>query len=230
MLDDFADLNVSNRTREYDLYPEQSRDVCVYKYLFEGYSHRKLDEEVLSLNPTKTKGWQAMGILHHYGLIDDHKGKFEGKDIYQCIKALEEKGGDYASIAESLRRYSHYDQYDDLGLESVIVSGDKEGRKVQYYTTKYERSLKNRTDAIRIHGTTCMACGFDFEKVYGERGRGFIEVHHLKPLFSRNEEIVVNPETDLVCLCSNCHRMIHRNHDNILSIEELRDIITSKNE
>lgn len=71
----------------------------------------------------------------------------------------------------------------------------------------------------------CYACGFNFEKVYGERGKEFIEVHHIKPLSTLDEEIEVNPKTDLVPLCANCHRMIHRRKDEILSMDELKEII-----
>lgn len=54
----------------------------------------------------------------------------------------------------------------------------------------------------------CEACGFDFLKVYGERGLGFIECHHSKPV----SELVVGETTklaDLILLCANCHRMVH---------------------
>lgn len=111
-------------------------------------------------------------------------------------------------------------------LESILVlNGDNEGKVIQYYTTKYERSTANRSAAIKIHGTKCMACGFDFEATYGELGKNYIEVHHTKPLFSLEQETTIIPETDLVCLCSNCHRMIHRKRDDILSLAELQSII-----
>ena len=71
-----------------------------------------------------------------------------------------------------------------------------------------------------------MACGFDFEATYGEIGKNYIEVHHTKPLYSLEQETIVNPRTDLVCLCSNCHRMIHRKRDSILTLEELKEIIS----
>lgn len=113
-------------------------------------------------------------------------------------------------------------------LESVMVSEyNSEGRRIHYFTTKYERNSTNRNEAIRIHGTKCMACGFDFEATYGEIGKYFIEVHHIKPLYSLEQEIQVNPKTDLVCLCSNCHRMIHRKRDSILTLEELKAIIAT---
>jgi 5-methylcytosine-specific restriction endonuclease McrA len=54
----------------------------------------------------------------------------------------------------------------------------------------------------------CEACGLNFEEVYGEYGKDFIEVHHIIPI----SESVENRKTkleDLVLLCSNCHRMVH---------------------
>lgn len=112
-------------------------------------------------------------------------------------------------------------------LESYIedITPAEEGKKGKYYTTKYERNPQNRKKAIQIHGTKCMVCGFDFASTYGDIGRDFIEVHHIKPLFSLDEEMMVNPETDLVCVCSNCHRMLHRRRNLILSLEELKELI-----
>lgn len=114
--------------------------------------------------------------------------------------------------------------YKDVPELTSIVS-EYEGMKKSIFTTKYERCPKNRLAAIKWHGTTCMACGFNFEKVYGDLGKDFIEVHHIKPLASMEEEMVVNPKTDLICICSNCHSMIHRYKDGILSIEDLKKLI-----
>ena len=113
----------------------------------------------------------------------------------------------------------------DDPLESVVIFGKGDGRKIHYYTTRYERSVKNRNKAIALHGLTCQCCGFNFQEKYGDIGKDFIEVHHIKPLFSINQEMEVNAQTDLVCLCSNCHRMIHRKKNEILTVEELRSKI-----
>src|SRR5262249_60479330 len=40
---------------------------------------------------------------------------------------------------------------------------------------------------------------------------------------------VVNPATDLVPLCSNCHSMVHRKRGEILPVERLRKIISQRN-
>ena len=115
----------------------------------------------------------------------------------------------------------------DILLEEpyeTIISG-VEGKPKQYYVIKYERNPLNRKAALKLHGYKCAVCGFDFEKVYGELGKNFIEVHHTKPLYSLEEEVVVDPKKDLVCVCSNCHRMLHRKKGEILTVEELKKIV-----
>ena len=69
-------------------------------------------------------------------------------------------------------------------LETIEIENRVEGKRKKIYTTKYERNSKNREEAIKIHGTRCMVCDFDFEEVYGELGKDFIEVHHTKPLYT----------------------------------------------
>ncbi|MGL4875278.1 MAG: HNH endonuclease [Clostridium sp.] len=105
-----------------------------------------------------------------------------------------------------------------------------EGKEIPYYMIRHERSNKNRMAAIKIHGTKCVCCGFDFELVYGDLGKGFIEVHHKNPVSNLEKEQEISPKKDLICLCSNCHRMIHRNRQKSISVEELRKIISGKRE
>jgi len=45
-----------------------------------------------------------------------------------------------------------------------------------------ERSPRLRQLAIDIHGYKCQVCDFDFELTYGNWGKEFAEVHHIKPL------------------------------------------------
>ncbi len=113
-------------------------------------------------------------------------------------------------------------------IESYESKRFMEGGKIKYYTSKYERNVNNRLEAIRIHGTKCMICGFDFEQVYGLHGKGYIEVHHICPLSEQDGEVEIDPTNDLICVCANCHRMIHHFKYNTLSPEALK-IIVSEN-
>ena len=105
------------------------------------------------------------------------------------------------------------------------LSGDAEGGRHFVYASRIERSARNRIEAIKLHGYKCMACGFDFTEAYGDLGRNYIEVHHTTPLAFQNGECIVNPLTDLVCLCSNCHRMVHRKGNTVLPVDELRRLL-----
>lgn len=99
-----------------------------------------------------------------------------------------------------------------------------EGASHQALTRRYERSRFNRNIAIQIHGLTCKACGFNFRNFYGELGAGVIEVHHLMPVHLMSEVRVVDPRTELVPLCSNCHTMAHR-IDPPITLAELRNMV-----
>lgn len=107
-----------------------------------------------------------------------------------------------------------------------------EGAIVQNaHITKYERNLEARKACIEYfkssHGghIVCECCGFDFSRAYNVIGEDYIEVHHKNPVSQRGGEYEVNPKTDLVPLCSNCHSMIHRvgGQGGCMSIEELKE-------
>jgi 5-methylcytosine-specific restriction enzyme A len=100
-----------------------------------------------------------------------------------------------------------------------------EGRSRARLTNYYERNPRLRATAVRIHGTACKACGFDFEATYGERGRHYIEVHHLRPVSDLGEATAVDPATDMTVVCANCHRMIHRRRGDVLSLAALRALL-----
>lgn len=114
---------------------------------------------------------------------------------------------------------------DDSALsgETALV----EGQQTQRWTTTYERNPQLRADAIRCHGVVCMGCGFNFEKKYGAIGSGFIEVHHTKPISSLGGAVPVNPRSDLIVLCSNCHSIVHRKRPSPLSLEALKATVKS---
>ena len=87
------------------------------------------------------------------------------------------------------------------------------------------RSRVHRLSA-NLSKSNSRICGFNFEEVYGERGKDYIEVHHLRPVSTLGKETKIDPKTDMTVLCSNCHRMIHRRKDNVLTPEELRNFFS----
>lgn len=99
-----------------------------------------------------------------------------------------------------------------------------EGRTIKVVSKRYERDPRLRKMLLDKKGSKCVCCGFDFEKAYGEIGRGFIHIHHLRPLHAQKEESL-NSVEDLEPVCPNCHAMLHRERDKILSLEALKEII-----
>lgn len=79
---------------------------------------------------------------------------------------------------------------------------------------------------------SCSICDFDFSVTYDGHGEGYIEIHHLESvsLMDRggSEQELKDALSKVVPLCSNCHRMVHRNKDKALTIEELKKIIVEK--
>ncbi|MFT6559381.1 HNH endonuclease [Sneathiella sp.] len=74
----------------------------------------------------------------------------------------------------------------------------------------------------------CVGCGFEGQSKYGEIGAGLIEFHHLEPLYLAGNDGTGNELseaiTKVVPLCPNCHRVVHRNKDTMLSIEQLQQL------
>jgi 5-methylcytosine-specific restriction protein A len=104
------------------------------------------------------------------------------------------------------------------------AGGLPEGARTRVEVNRYERSPVNRAACIAHYGPICRACTFDFRASYGELGDGYIEVHHRTPVSRMNESYFVNPITDLVPVCANCHAMLHRT-DPPMAIEALRALL-----
>lgn len=103
----------------------------------------------------------------------------------------------------------------------------KEGEEQLVLSRRYERSPINRRIAVEIHGRICRACRFSFDRSYGPLAGGYIEIHHLVPVSTLNGPTLVDPESDLVPLCANCHRMAHRRWPPY-SPEELQEAIRQR--
>ncbi len=104
--------------------------------------------------------------------------------------------------------------------------GLPEGDRVSVLVNRYERNYANRMACLELLGYRCLACGFDFVERYGTIGEGFIHVHHVVPVSQLGPGYIINPATDLVPLCPNCHAMVHRSSPP-LTVEDLKKLLTS---
>lgn len=104
-----------------------------------------------------------------------------------------------------------------------------EGREVYltHKTKERNRALIKtvKTLALKKYGELrCQICDFSFKDIYGELGDGFLEAHHLVPISIQTSEVEARP-SDIVLVCSNCHRMLHRYRPWISRIDELKMIM-----
>ncbi|MDQ0429424.1 5-methylcytosine-specific restriction protein A [Planomicrobium stackebrandtii] len=98
---------------------------------------------------------------------------------------------------------------EDSYEEEVFPEG-----KILYRLHRHrERNIKavkeKKRQAIKENNLVCEICTFDFYKTYGELGEGYIECHHTVPI-SEYEDSTKTRMIDLVLVCANCHRMLHR--------------------
>ncbi len=85
-----------------------------------------------------------------------------------------------------------------------------------------------KSQFLKKHGALfCTVCSFSFHRTYGTLGIDFIEAHHTKPISKRAgaEETKVE---DLVMVCANCHRMIHRDRDYDANYQKLLDLFSTR--
>jgi 5-methylcytosine-specific restriction protein A len=101
-------------------------------------------------------------------------------------------------------------QTESLSEEAVEPKKYYEGNVQEIPISVYERNPKARKKCLEHYGVNCYICGFNFEDKYGAPGKGFIHVHHLKPLSEIKEQYELDPIKDLRPVCPNCHAMIHR--------------------
>ena len=136
----------------------------------------------------------------------------------------------YSDLTENLKRIEADPQKRKIETfdENIIIQeGIKSISEVEIYT----RSQQLRDYALSYFtskdgSVSCSCCAFNFADFYGkEIGAGFIEIHHVKPIFQYQGGELVKTIKDavknLTPVCSNCHRMIHRNWSKPLEIQAL---------
>jgi len=111
---------------------------------------------------------------------------------------------------------------DEANVDDQLFS---EGAKQKIHVNRYERNPEARAKCIEIHGTRCEICKMSFAETYGSFAQDFIHVHHKTPLHHISDSYEVNPETDLMPVCPNCHAMLHRQENGCpMTVERLKQL------
>lgn len=212
------------------------------------------DTRVQDLSHTLNRLWRAQGVdgvtlRNPNGVkmklmnLRSHDPAFEDVDGLKAGNRLEvEVWNDFAGQPQHLRETAEAIRLaimDNTLLSTAYVKNDAlsseevdapEGRilTVMHHSRERSRKIiqaKKKAVLTKTGRLACEACGFDFAQQYGDRGQGFIECHHIKPLCDLPKETRTRLD-DLALVCANCHRMIHAQRP-WLNIEELSDLIRS---
>ena len=161
---------------------------------------------------------------------------YEGKGLERGGKDEEVVWTLYSSNRKELRETTE-------SIKSFILSGaplppaeilgndEEEGKEGQILTRTHRYKERDKKLVARkkhrvlqeAGRLSCEVCGFNFTDAYGDRGDGFIECHHTKPVSELRDGEKTNIN-DLALVCSNCHRMIHRRKP-WLSVAELSALL-----
>lgn len=119
--------------------------------------------------------------------------------------------------------------YPNTIVEEVVESGFREGSKVKKTHVTIERNTRLRKEFFRARPTaTCDVCTLDTARTYPWTER-IIDLHHLLPLSSGTRvEASGTTFDDLVPVCPNCHRAIHRFYDVWLDDNKKKDFKDTK--
>lgn len=93
---------------------------------------------------------------------------------------------------------------------------------------RFETDENIRLKVLKIHGTNCNICGFNYEEAYGDLGLGYIQIHQIASEEKTEEEL--NFDEDFIPICENCHGIIHRSKNKTLEFTELKQIFRLREE
>lgn len=149
--------------------------------------------------------------------------------LTQHIEYYEDTSG--ASVKKGRKIYEKFSElvkndFAETVFPDEVDSSKKysEGKTRQVTVNSYERNPLARQECIEHFGLNCQVCDFNFQEVFGELGENFIHVHHLIDISTIGKEYSVNPKTDLIPVCPNCHAMLHKQKPPY-SISELKKIL-----
>jgi 5-methylcytosine-specific restriction protein A len=123
------------------------------------------------------------------------------------------------------RKFKQHENGQNIFPEEIDDSNHYfEGAVKSIQVNAYERNSQVRNLCIKEYGVKCSVCGMTFEIRYGDIGKDFIHVHHLRPLSEVGGKNEVDPKKDMRPVCPNCHAMLHMKTPPY-TIEELKQKI-----
>ena len=172
------------------------------------------------------------GFVRHInnGFEITQQGKMYVDENIDNITYLLNNDFSYQDIKKSFGSIASRKNKKVLALHELISEGVRAERRAQII----KRSQKLRNAALE-HFThdgviKCDCCGFEFSSFYGaDYGKNCIEIHHIKPIFLYEEgnliQTIEEALLNLLPVCPNCHRVIHKNNITCDKLPAFKDSI-----
>lgn len=93
---------------------------------------------------------------------------------------------------------------------------------------RYETDDTIRLKVLKIHGTSCKICRFNYEETYGDLGIGYMKIHQIASEEKAEDDLDYNK--DFIPICENCHGIIHRDKNKTIDYLELQQIYRLREE
>jgi 5-methylcytosine-specific restriction protein A len=159
--------------------------------------------------------YSKMGNFQRADPESDWKGLSHGANLDEVIwNEYAHKPELVAELAAAIRAGVALPRAEVVAAQESDEAEAEEGGVVLAQHRRRERKpglAKKKREAFRKqHGRLyCEACGLEFRQRYGDDiGEGVSDVHHLVPLAVAGPSIT--RLSNLVLLCANCHRAVHR--------------------
>jgi len=182
------------------------------------------EEPFVALKKPLPERLYRRAILEAYDVSDEHWRFFYGVYIPEVIRTT-------TTPKQSLVREATA-FFTDVARTAAGIAPESDepyrslNRKIVRRHLIRERSSK-LADAAKIRdGYVCQICDFNFGVSYGELGFAFAEAHHVVPLASPKARGSTTTD-DLITVCSNCHRMLHRMSGEPGDLPKLRRIVAT---
>jgi len=168
-------------------------------------------------NPIQTETWEKNWNSIELSVSKNTDG-IDPANLNDSEKVITELASRFLSMVLGLLPVENKEE------NSSDVVGYPEGALMQVKINKYERNQINRAACLSIHGYSCSVCGLLLEDKYGEIGRNCIQVHHIIPVSELGADYIIDPKTDLIPVCPNCHMILHKKNPPY-TIDELKKLI-----
>lgn len=185
--------------------------------ILDGRNDSHFSQKVRNLKSHDTLVKQGYAENVNEGFLITEEGKAFVEANKDVIDYLFNDDFGYEDVKTAIEHLSTQDIQKTYPVDEVV----SEGRLVTRFVKTRERSSRLRDIAIeyftRNSVISCDCCGFNFPAYYGDvYGKDCIEIHHIKPIFAYQDDtfqqLADRALQNLLPVCPNCHRVIHKNH------------------